>query len=101
LILVYPRVALVDSANRTYLSNLQPPVFLKSVTLTPANLESLADLFPNAPILMETARGASDETFNPLALMPIGHDAALQLLADRSGLTLESVCGGKRSARSW
>ncbi|MEW5830232.1 MAG: hypothetical protein AB1846_15160 [Chloroflexota bacterium] len=82
----------LDSA-RSYLSNRQPLVFISSIALAPANLSALADLFPNAPILVETEQWIASDVFTHLALAPLDDNAALKLLSERSGLPLDAGNG--------
>ncbi len=79
----------LDSA-RSYLSNRQPLVFISSIALAPGNLSTLADLFPNAPILIETEQWIDNDYFTHLALAPLDDNAALKLLSERSGLPLDA-----------
>jgi len=82
----------VDLASaRTYLSNLRPLVFLSAVELSDANLGSLADLFPNAPILVDGESAPPGDVFAELELGPLAREDSLALLAERSGLPLDAT----------
>jgi hypothetical protein len=75
---------------RSYLSNRQPLVFISSIALAPGNLTTLADLFPNAPILVETQQWIANDVFTHIALGKLDRGPALQLFAERCGLPLEA-----------
>ena len=71
----------VDHASaRTYLSNTQPLVVLNSITLPANDLDKLADLFPNAPIVLATEGMAQSEAYESILLGPLAREDALSLL---------------------
>ena len=71
----------VDHASaRTYLSNTQPLVVLNSISLPENDLEKLADLFPNAPILLATEGIAQDDAYESIMLGPLAREDSLALL---------------------
>jgi hypothetical protein len=74
-----------DSA-RTYLSNTRPLVLLNSISLSAADLDKLADLFPNAPILIATEETAQGEAFESVSLGPLTREDALTLLANSTSI---------------
>ena len=85
----------VDLASaRTYLSNLRPMVLLSGMQLSQANLQSLADLFPSAPILIDQEWAPGGEVFTGLDLGPLERADSLLLLAERSGLAIDPTTQG-------
>lgn len=71
----------VDHASaRTYLSNTQPLVVLNSISLPENDLDKLADLFPNAPILLATEGLAQSESYESLLLGPLAREDSVNLL---------------------
>ncbi|HET9908969.1 MAG TPA: hypothetical protein VFQ23_20130 [Anaerolineales bacterium] len=71
----------VDHASaRTYLSNTQPLVVLNSISLPENDLEKLADLFPNAPILLATEGTAESEAYERILLGPLAREDSVNLL---------------------
>jgi hypothetical protein len=82
----------VDVASaRTYLSNVRPLVYLNGVSLTSADLDNLSSLFPSTPVLIETEAPVSDDDYEDMPLGPFKRDDSLALLADRSGLPVDST----------
>jgi hypothetical protein len=71
---------------RTYLSNTRPLVLLSGASLAPEAFNRLPDLFPAAPLLVETAQPPDGDNYRSLALGPLEPDDALALLSDRSGI---------------
>lgn len=74
---------------RTYLSNTRPLLLLSGASLAPEAFNRLPDLFPAAPILVETAQPSDGDSYRSLALGPLEPADALALLADRAGLALD------------
>jgi hypothetical protein len=75
---------------RTYLSNVHTLVYLFGVSLTSHDLDIIANLFPNNPILVEMEQFASDDDYDDLPLGPLERKDSVALLAERSGLTLDA-----------
>jgi len=74
---------------RTYLSNTRPLLLLSGASLPAEAFNRLPDLFPAAPILVETAQPPSGEVYQTLALGPLEPDDGLALLADHAGMSLD------------
>lgn len=69
---------------RTYLSNTTPLVLLDNLQLTESALESLVDLFPQAPILVVGDQKPYDDLFESYPLNPLALSEASELLLARS-----------------
>jgi hypothetical protein len=75
---------------RTYLSNLKPLVYLSSISLSRENLNTLADLFPHSPVLVEMEQGDPGESYDPLALGPLMREDSIALISDRSSIPADN-----------
>jgi len=84
-----PQLKVSLEVARTYLTNVRPFVFLSSTSLSPSQLDNLADLFPNTPIMVEMEQTPGSEAFDPLPLKPLQRSDSVTLLADRSGITVD------------
>ncbi|MBI1854512.1 MAG: hypothetical protein HYR93_01340 [Chloroflexi bacterium] len=85
-----PPLKVDPAAARTYLSNVRPLVYLSGISLNSTELDELSSLFPNTPVLVETEQTVSDDDYDDLPLSPFERSDSLLLLADRSGITLDS-----------
>ncbi|MBI1795151.1 MAG: hypothetical protein HYR70_13320 [Chloroflexi bacterium] len=85
-----PPLKVDSAAARTYLSNVRPLVYLSGISLNSTELDELSSLFPNTPVLVETEQTVSDDDYDDLPLSPFERSDSLLLLADRSGITLDS-----------
>lgn len=81
-----PQLKVDLAVARTYLSSLRPLVLLSGFTLSGADLDSLADLFPSAPILIEAESAPSSDAFTALGLGPLAREDAIALLKEQVAL---------------
>jgi hypothetical protein len=86
-----PPLKVTLASARTYLSNTSPLVLLDDLVLNEDALDSLADLFPQAPVLAVPARVLDSEAFEPFQVKPLPLDEAKELLARRAGIDLEEA----------
>ena len=69
------------AAARTYLSNTQPLVLLNSLSLSVDDLNTLADLFPSAPILVAKEGLDHPDSYESVSLGPLAREDSLSLFA--------------------
>ncbi len=85
---------------RTYLSNTRPLLLLDEVSLSPALVNALPDLFPNGAMIFTSDVAAGREDFLRLPLGALQREVAVRLLVNKSGLklneqnkaTFDSIC---------
>ena len=79
----------VDSVTaRTYLSNTRPLILLDEVPLPPMLQRALADLIPQGSFIL-TADLPTGGDFQRMGIGPLPREEAAQLLAERTGLSLD------------
>jgi hypothetical protein len=88
-----PHLKVTTASARTYLSNTQPLVMLDGLQLSASALESLTDLFPNAPVVISAERATNGGAFESIKLKPLSADEAAHLLAVKAGLDPDEVDG--------
>ncbi|MEJ2354244.1 MAG: NB-ARC domain-containing protein, partial [Anaerolineales bacterium] len=86
-----PPLKVTLASARTYLSNTSPLVLLDNLVLNEDGLESLADLFPQAPILAISAQALESEAFEPFQVKSLQLEEAKELLARRAGTNLDEA----------
>jgi TolB protein len=88
-----PPLAVTVTSARTYLSHTRPLLLLDNLSL-PTLLTTLADLFPESPILVTGVHRPRADNALPLRLEPLPESDAVRLLAARAGL--DPAEGGDR-----
>jgi len=86
-----PPLKVTFASARTYLSNTSPLVLLDNLQISSEALDSLADLFPQAPILAVPSRGIDSEVFEPFKLDLLPMPEAIELLAARAKIDLDEA----------
>lgn len=82
-----PRLKVNLASARTYLSNTRPLVLLDNFSFASTHLAVLPDLFPQGAILFTSRQKRTDDVALPLKLDPLPRAEAIQLLAEKMGLT--------------
>lgn len=85
-----PHLKVTTASARTYLSNTQPLVLLDGLQLNASALESLTDLFPNAPVVISSERATNAGAFDTIKLKPLSAAESANLLASKAGWDMES-----------
>src|SRR5262245_53564296 len=78
---------------RTYLSNTRPLVLLNSISLPGDDLDTLLDLFPNAPIMIATESSDVSENYQSISLGPLAQSDSLDLLVGRTNVDDRETLG--------
>lgn len=71
---------------RTYLSNTNPLVVIDQTSLPVGALDSLVDLFPQAPMLVAGGQVGGSQAYEMVQLKPLSQADAVQLLASKAGI---------------
>ncbi|MBI4314934.1 MAG: hypothetical protein HY679_03285 [Chloroflexi bacterium] len=79
---------------RTYLSSTRPLVLLDGLSLPPALLNALPDLFPKGALLITAARAPSGEATEKVKLGPLPRAEAMTLLMTRTDVTVSEANRG-------
>jgi len=86
-----PPLKVDANSARTYLSNTRPLVLLDEVPLTGPLLQALPDIFSNGALLVVSDLAMGGDDFLHMPVGPLPRDAALRILAEKSGVELNPV----------